>query len=61
MEGFKLHKAACGKEDIVSVNAAMRVVFKEDTDIIQDIALSFGGVRSTSMLAANTRDELIGR
>ena len=61
MEGFKLHKAANRKEEIVSVNAAMRVIFKDDTDIIEDIALSFGGVRSTSMLATNTRDKLIGR
>ncbi|KAI0221789.1 Xanthine dehydrogenase/oxidase [Lamellibrachia satsuma] len=61
IEGFKLHKAASRKEEIVCVNAAMRVVFKENTDIIEDIALSFGGVRSTSMLATNTQHKLIGR
>ncbi|KAI0225880.1 Xanthine dehydrogenase/oxidase [Lamellibrachia satsuma] len=60
IEGFKLQKAASQKEEIVCVNAAMRVVFEEHTDIIEDIALSFGGVRSTSMLATNTRDKLIG-
>ena len=61
MEGFKLHKAASRTEEVVCVNAAMRVVFQEDTDVIEDIALSFGGVRATSMLAANTQSKLIGR
>ena len=61
MEGFKLHKTASRKEEVVCVNAAMRVVFQEDTDVIEDIALSFGGVHSTSMLAANTQSKLIGR
>jgi len=61
MEGFKLHKTASRKEEVVCVNATMRVVFQEDTDVIEDIALSFGGVRATSMLAANTQSKLIGR
>lgn len=43
------------------VNSGMKVEFKDDTDIIKDITIFFGGIRSTTVFAKNTRQALIGR
>lgn len=43
------------------VNSGMNVEFKEDTDIIKDIQIYFGGIGSTTLFAKNTRQALIGR
>ncbi|XP_077304769.1 aldehyde oxidase 1-like [Lithobates pipiens] len=43
------------------VTSGMKVEFKDDTDIIKDIALYFGGISSRTVFAKNTRQALIGR
>ncbi|XP_040213129.1 aldehyde oxidase 1-like [Rana temporaria] len=43
------------------VNSGMKVEFKDDTDIIKDITIFFGGISSTTVFAKNTRQALIGR
>ncbi|KAM5153273.1 aldehyde oxidase 1-like [Mantella aurantiaca] len=43
------------------VNAGMKVEFKKDTDIIQQINIFYGGISSTTVFAKNTGQVLIGR
>ncbi|XP_066282141.1 xanthine dehydrogenase/oxidase-like [Branchiostoma lanceolatum] len=60
-EYFLAYKQAKRRDDdIAIVNAAFRVQFEEGTNVIQDIALSFGGMAPTSVMARNTANRLIG-
>ncbi|XP_018426968.1 PREDICTED: aldehyde oxidase 1-like [Nanorana parkeri] len=43
------------------VNAGMKVEFKENTDIIKEMKIFYGGVHSTTVSAKNTGEALIGR
>ncbi|KAM3916930.1 aldehyde oxidase 1-like [Leptodactylus fuscus] len=43
------------------VNAGMKVQFKNDTDVIEDIDIFFGGIGTTTMCAKNTCQALKGR
>uniref|UniRef100_A0A8C3YBD2 Aldehyde oxidase 1 n=1 Tax=Catharus ustulatus TaxID=91951 RepID=A0A8C3YBD2_CATUS len=42
-------------------NAGMRVLFEEDTDIIKDLSIFYGGAVSTTVCAKQTCSTLIGR
>eukprot|EP00058_Branchiostoma_floridae_P025128 XP_002610618.1 hypothetical protein BRAFLDRAFT_202728 [Branchiostoma floridae] len=60
-EYFLAYKQARRRDDdIAIVNAAFRVQFEEGTNVIQDIALSFGGMAPTTVMARNTANKLIG-
>ncbi|XP_078618398.1 xanthine dehydrogenase/oxidase-like [Branchiostoma floridae x Branchiostoma japonicum] len=60
-EYFLAYKQARRRDDdIAIVNAAFRVQFEEGTNVIQDIALSFGGMAPTTVMARNTANRLIG-
>ncbi|KFV62993.1 Aldehyde oxidase, partial [Dryobates pubescens] len=43
------------------INAGMRVVFEEDTDVIKELSIFFGGAASTTVCAKQTCRTLIGR
>jgi xanthine dehydrogenase/oxidase len=59
---FKGFKQAQRRDDDISiVNAGMKVVFDEELKSIKDIALSFGGMAPTTVMASNTAKQLIGR
>ncbi|XP_077989770.1 xanthine dehydrogenase/oxidase-like [Glandiceps talaboti] len=49
------------EDDIAIVNAGMRVLFESGTNIIKDLALSYGGMAPTTVMAKRTMDALIGR
>ncbi|XP_066271857.1 xanthine dehydrogenase/oxidase-like [Branchiostoma lanceolatum] len=60
-EYFLAYKQARRRDDdIAIVNAAFRVQFEERTNVVQDIALSFGGMAPTTVMARNTANRLIG-
>ncbi|XP_071503432.1 xanthine dehydrogenase/oxidase-like [Diadema antillarum] len=61
-EYFYAYKQSPRREDdIAIVNAGMRVVFEEGTDIIKDITLAFGGMAATTVLALQTMKKLVGK
>ncbi|XP_035686516.1 xanthine dehydrogenase/oxidase-like [Branchiostoma floridae] len=60
-EYFLAYKQARRRDDdIAIVNAAFRVQFEEGTNVIKDVALSFGGMAPTTVMARNTANSLIG-
>ncbi|KAI8505444.1 hypothetical protein Bbelb_166330 [Branchiostoma belcheri] len=60
-EYFLAYKQARRRDDdIAIVNAAFRVQFEEGTNVIRDIALSFGGMAPTTVMARNTANRLTG-
>lgn len=60
-EYFCSYKQANRKEDDISiVNAGMRVIL-DDTAKVLDLALAFGGMAPTTVMATNTMKQLIGQ
>ncbi|XP_070578679.1 xanthine dehydrogenase/oxidase-like [Ptychodera flava] len=49
------------EDDIAIVNAGMRVAFENGTNIISDLAISYGGMAPTTVMAKKTMTALIGR
>ncbi|TSO67446.1 Xanthine dehydrogenase/oxidase [Bagarius yarrelli] len=49
------------EDDIAIVTCGMNVLFKEGSDIVQDIRLSYGGMAPTTVLATTTCKQIIGR
>ncbi|XP_070578245.1 xanthine dehydrogenase/oxidase-like [Ptychodera flava] len=61
-EYFHCYKQSPRREDdIAIVNAAMRVVFESGTDIVSELAISYGGMAPTTVMAEKTINSLIGR
>ncbi|XP_067010051.2 xanthine dehydrogenase [Anabrus simplex] len=59
---FHAYKQAKRRDDdIAIVNAAVNVTFQPESLIIQNIALAFGGMAPTTVLARKTQEKLIGR
>ncbi|XP_055644800.1 xanthine dehydrogenase isoform X2 [Toxorhynchites rutilus septentrionalis] len=59
---FIAHKQAKRRDDdIAIVNGAFNVLFKPNTDIIEEIHLAFGGMAPTTVLATKTASALIGK
>ncbi|KAK6190386.1 hypothetical protein SNE40_002268 [Patella caerulea] len=59
---FETYKQALRKEDdIAIVNAGMRVVFEDESDVIEELYLSYGGMAPTTIMAKNTMSNLVGR
>lgn len=60
-EYFYGYKQAHRKEDdIAIVNAGMRVLFKDETNIIEDCSLHFGGMDAITTTATKTQEMLPG-
>ncbi|KAF4083783.1 hypothetical protein AMELA_G00121330 [Ameiurus melas] len=49
------------EDDIAIVTCGMNVLFKEGSNIVQDIRISYGGMAPTTVLAPTTCNRLIGR
>ncbi|KAK6190506.1 hypothetical protein SNE40_002363 [Patella caerulea] len=61
-EYFESFKQALRKDDdIAIVNAGMRVVFENESDIIKELYLSYGGMAATTVMAKTTMQKLVGR
>lgn len=56
-----LKQAKRRDDDIAIVNGAFNVIFKDGTDIIEDIHLAFGGMAPTTVLAPKTSAAVIGK
>ncbi|XP_078398847.1 xanthine dehydrogenase/oxidase [Cetorhinus maximus] len=61
-EYFSAFKQAQRREDdIAIVNCGMRVAFKEGTDVVEELGLSYGGMGPTTMSAKKTSEQLLGK
>ncbi|XP_069743877.1 xanthine dehydrogenase/oxidase isoform X2 [Narcine bancroftii] len=61
-EYFSAFKQAQRREDDVAiVNCGMRVAFKEGTDIVEELELSYGGMGPTTVSAKKTCQDLLGK
>jgi len=57
--GFKQAKRR--DDDIAIVNAGMRVKIKPETNIVEELSLSFGGMAPTTVMAPSTAQGLVGK
>lgn len=62
MEYFDGFKQAHRRDDDISiVNAGMRVLFDQGSNVIKEIFLAFGGMAPITVLATKTMSALIGK
>uniref|UniRef100_A0A8B9YTD3 aldehyde oxidase n=1 Tax=Bos mutus grunniens TaxID=30521 RepID=A0A8B9YTD3_BOSMU len=54
-------QAQCQQNALPDVNAGMRVLFKEGTDIIEDLSITYGGVGAATVSAHKSCQQLLGR
>nr|XP_038939552.1 aldehyde oxidase 2 isoform X1 [Rattus norvegicus] len=54
-------QAQCHQNALPDVNAGMRVLFKEGTDIIEELSIAYGGVGPTTVSAHRSCQQLLGR
>ncbi|XP_031224701.1 aldehyde oxidase 2 [Mastomys coucha] len=54
-------QAQCHQNALPDVNAGMRVLFKEGTDIIEELSIAYGGVGPATVSAHRTCQQLLGR
>nr|XP_045004300.1 aldehyde oxidase 2 [Jaculus jaculus] len=54
-------QAQCHQNALSHVNAGMRVLFKEGTDIIKDLSIAFGGAGPATRIAHKSCQQLLGR
>lgn len=48
-------------DDIATVNAGMRVLFEDDTDVIKEMSLAYGGMAATTVIPRKTMAAVVGR
>ncbi|XP_041043265.1 xanthine dehydrogenase/oxidase [Carcharodon carcharias] len=61
-EYFSAFKQAQRREDdIAIVNCGMRAAFKEGTDVVEELGLSYGGMGPTTLSAKKTSEQLLGK
>ncbi|XP_052058893.1 xanthine dehydrogenase/oxidase-like isoform X1 [Mytilus californianus] len=61
-EYFGGYKQANRREDdIAIVNAGFRVLFEDNTNVIKEMAMAFGGMAPTTVMAVKTMKEVVGR
>ncbi|KAK6183872.1 hypothetical protein SNE40_006452 [Patella caerulea] len=61
-EYFESYKQALRKDDdIAIVNAGMRVIFENESDVIKELYLSYGGMAPTTVMAKTAMKKLVGR
>uniref|UniRef100_A0A8C5KDV1 Aldehyde oxidase 2 n=1 Tax=Jaculus jaculus TaxID=51337 RepID=A0A8C5KDV1_JACJA len=58
---FAFRQAQCHQNALSHVNAGMRVLFKEGTDIIKDLSIAFGGAGPATRIAHKSCQQLLGR
>ncbi|KAJ7988705.1 hypothetical protein DPEC_G00312000 [Dallia pectoralis] len=59
---FAAYKQSPRREDDISiVTSGMSVTFAEGTAVVTDLALSYGGMAATTVLAKNTANRLMGK
>ena len=49
------------EDDIAIVNAAFKVTFHPDTDLVKKFVASFGGMAATSIMPQITMKKMVGR
>ncbi|XP_035879007.1 aldehyde oxidase 2 [Phyllostomus discolor] len=54
-------QAQCQQNALADVNAGMRVLFKEGTDTVEDLSITYGGVGAATVGAHRTCQQLQGR
>ena len=61
-EYFMGYKQAYRREDdIATVNAGMRVVFEEKSNIIKEMSMAFGGMAPITVMPVNTMKSVVGK
>ncbi|XP_067841272.1 xanthine dehydrogenase/oxidase-like [Heptranchias perlo] len=61
-EYFSAFKQAQRREDdIAIVNCGLRVAFKEGTNVVEELGLSYGGMGPTTVSAKKTSEQLLGK
>ncbi|XP_067884000.1 xanthine dehydrogenase/oxidase-like [Heterodontus francisci] len=61
-EYFSAFKQAQRREDdIAIVTCGMRVAFKEGTDVVEELGISYGGMGPTTVSAKKTSEQLLGK
>ena len=61
-EYFSGYKQAFRREDdIATVNAGMCVKFEENSNVIKELRLAYGGMAVTTMMPVKTMTEVVGR
>ncbi|XP_076100385.1 xanthine dehydrogenase/oxidase-like isoform X2 [Mytilus galloprovincialis] len=61
-EYFGGYKQANRREDdIAIVNAGFRVLFEDNTNVIKEMSMAFGGMAPTTVMAVKTMKEVVGR
>ncbi|EDL00071.1 aldehyde oxidase 3-like 1 [Mus musculus] len=54
-------QAQCHQNALPDVNAGMRVLFREGTDVIEELSIAYGGVGPTTVSAQRSCQQLLGR
>ena len=61
-EYFCGYKQAQRREDDISiVNAGCRVLFEDNSKVVQELALSFGGMAPTTKMATKAMQAAVGK
>ena len=61
-EYFGGYKQANRREDdIAIVNAGIRVLFEPNTNVVKEMALAFGGMAITTVMATTAMKKVVGR
>lgn len=61
-EYFYGYKQAYRREDdIATVNAGIRVLFEENSNIIKEVAFGYGGMAPITVMATKTMAAIVGR
>ena len=61
-EYFMGYKQAYRREaDIATVNAGMRVVFEENSNVIKEMSMAFGGMAPITVMAVNTMKAVVDK
>ncbi|XP_076033762.1 xanthine dehydrogenase rosy [Oratosquilla oratoria] len=58
---FGYKQARRRDDDIAIVNAGLRVAFHSGTHVVRDLALAFGGMAPTTVMAPKTQEALLGK
>ncbi|ESO84677.1 hypothetical protein LOTGIDRAFT_131803 [Lottia gigantea] len=58
---YSYKQATRKDDDLAIVNAGMRVVFDDNSNIIKELYLSYGGMAPTTLMATGTMNKLKGR
>lgn len=54
-------QAQAHQNALPDINAGMRVLFKEGTDVIEELSIAYGGAGPTTVCAHRSCQQLLGR